>query len=246
MNRRYNALFVAVNHREGRVLTDRQYQKFNSREKRNIQTLDSKRYRENKEMREQEQKLANVKKSCDVVRKVCKIFGIIMIVVAVIMIVGGIVLLAAKNQINSNLVFDSAAGQIKIVGDASDFISLDDVTIDIETGFFSFDYDGMGLIREGKFGELFALYCFTGALVCAVMAGIFITIQKTFEFIKNSETPFDEKILKRLKAVFVAMTIVFALLSGIGTAIISGVIFWSIYCIIDYGYVLQTEVDETL
>ena len=238
MNRRYNALFVAVNLREGRVLTDRQYQKFNSREKRNIQTLDFKRYRENKEMREQEQKLANVKKS--------KIFGIIMIVVAVIMIVGGIVLLATKNQINSNLVFDSVAGQINIVGDASDFISLDDVTIDIETGFFSFDYDGMGLIREGKFGELFALYCFTGALVCGVMAGIFITIQKTFEFIKNSETPFDEKILKRLKAVFVAMTIVFALLSGIGTAIISGVIFWSIYCIIDYGYVLQTEVDETL
>ena len=197
-------------------------------------------------MREQEQKLANVKKSCDVVRKVSKIFGVILVVITIITVVAGIVMLATKNQINSNLVFDEIGRHINVVGDTSDFISLEDVTIDIETGLFSFDYDGMSLIKEGKFAELFALYCFMGAFVCAIMAGIFITIQTTFEFIKNSETPFDEKVLKRLKVVFVAMTIVLGALSGIGTAVLCGVIFWSIYCIIDYGYVLQTEVDETL
>ena len=197
-------------------------------------------------MREQEQKLANVKKSCDVVRKVSKVFSIAIIVAAVLAIISMIGLLAAKDQINSNLVFDQATRQIYAAGDPSGFVTMEDVAVDVETGIFSFDFDGMKFINQGKFAELFALYCGMAAVVCIFMAGIFITVQKTFEFIKNSETPFDEKVLHRLKVVFVAMTIVLGLLSGIGTAIVSGVIFWSVYCILDYGYVLQTEIDETL
>ena len=38
-------------------------------------------------MREQEQKLANVKKSCDVVRKVSKVFSIAIIVAAVLTLI---------------------------------------------------------------------------------------------------------------------------------------------------------------
>jgi len=198
-------------------------------------------------MREQEQKLANVKKSCDVVRKTCKVFGIILIVATVLAIAGAILLMAQKNEINSNLIFDQATRQINIMGDTTgNFMALEDVDFDVETGIFSFNYDGLKLINQGKFAELFALYCAAAAGVCALMAGIFITIQKTFEFIKNSDTPFDGKVLARLKAVFVAMTIVALLLSGVGAAIMSGIIFWSIYCVLDYGYVLQTEVDETL
>ncbi len=197
-------------------------------------------------MREQEQKLANVKKSCDVVRKVSKVFSVAIIVVAVLTLISGIALMATKDEINSNLVFDQVTRQINIVGDTAGFVTMDEVAVDVETGLFSFNFDGMKFITQGKFAELFALYCITATVICVCMAGIFITIQKTFEFIKNSETPFDEKVLKRLKAVFVAMTIVLGLLSGLGTAIVSGVIFWSVYCILDYGYVLQTEVDETL
>ena len=197
-------------------------------------------------MREQEQKLANVKKSCDVVRKVSKVFSIAIIVAAVLTLISAIGLLAAKDQINSNLVFDQATRQIYAAGDPSGFVTMEDVAVDVETGIFSFNYDGMKLINQGKFAELFALYCGMATVICIFMAGIFITVQKTFEFIKNSETPFDEKVLHRLKVVFVAMTIVLGLLSGIGTAIVSGVIFWSVYCILDYGYVLQTEIDETL
>ena len=41
-------------------------------------------------MREQEQKLANVKKSCDVVRKVSKVFSIAIIVAAVLTLISAI------------------------------------------------------------------------------------------------------------------------------------------------------------
>lgn len=198
-------------------------------------------------MKEQELKLANVKKSCDTVRKVSKFLGIMLIVIAILVAVAAIAIMCVRNEINSNLLFDQVTNQLKIVGDESgNFASLEDVNIDIQTGVLSFDFDGMEFITKGKFAELFALYCLTGSIICAIVAGVFITIQKTFEFIKNSETPFDKKVLDRLKVVFVALTIVAALLSGLGTALLLGVIFWSIYCIIDYGYVLQTEIDETL
>ena len=198
-------------------------------------------------MREQEQKLANVKKSCDVVRKVCKVFSIILIVATVLVLISAILMMTFRNDINSNLVFDQVTKEINIVGDTTGgFVTMEEINMDIRTGIFSFNYDGSKLLSEGKIAELFALECVAVTIICAIMAGIFLTIQKTFELIKNSDTPFDEKVLKRLKVVFIAMTIVFLALSGIGTALISGVIFWSIYCILDYGYILQKESDETL
>ena len=83
-------------------------------------------------MREQEQKLANVKKSCDVVRKVSKVFSIAIIVAAVLTLISAIGLLAAKDQINSNLVFDQATRQIYAAGDPSGFVTMEDVAVDVE------------------------------------------------------------------------------------------------------------------
>ena len=54
-------------------------------------------------MREQEIKLANVKKSCSTTGKVAKVLGVLMAVIAVVMLVGGIVMLACKSNINSNI-----------------------------------------------------------------------------------------------------------------------------------------------
>ncbi len=88
--------------------------------------------------------------------------------------------------------------------------------------------------------------CFGGFLICLIATAIFIMIQKTFVLIKDSETPFDPAVLKRLKLVFVIIAIAALLFSGVGTAVMSGIVFWCVYCILDYGFILQQEVDETL
>ena len=57
-------------------------------------------------MREQEAKLANVKKSCEVARKVTKVFSILMIIATVLCLIGGITVFAARNYINDNVVIE--------------------------------------------------------------------------------------------------------------------------------------------
>ncbi len=49
-------------------------------------------------MREQEAKLANVKKSCEVARKVTKVFSILMIIATVLCLIGGITVFAARDR----------------------------------------------------------------------------------------------------------------------------------------------------
>ena len=66
------------------------------------------------------------------------------------------------------------------------------------------------------------------------------------EKLENSDTPFDESIMKKIKTVFGLITIVVFFSVGLGAAVLVGVGFWSMYCILDYGYVLQKEADETL
>ena len=60
------------------------------------------------------------------------------------------------------------------------------------------------------------------------------------------ETPFSESVMGRLKTSFIIMTVVLTLFVGIGPGVIGGLFMWCVYSILDYGKVLQTEVDETL
>ena len=101
-------------------------------------------------------------------------------------------------------------------------------------------------ISEGKIAQILMGECFGGFLICLIATAIYIMIQKAFVLIKDSETPFDPAELKRLMLVFVIITIAALLFSGVGTAVMSGIVFWCVYCILDYGFILQQEVDETL
>ena len=50
----------------------------------------------------------------------------------------------------------------------------------------------------------------------------------------------------RLKTSFIILTVVVVIFVGLGAGVIAGLLLWCIYSILDYGKVLQTEVDETL
>lgn len=202
-------------------------------------------------MREQEAKLANVKKSCEVARKVTKVFSILMIIATVMCLIGGITVFAARNYINDNVVIDDykSDGIIRFriadgtTDEFSGYITMDDIS---SAGLIGVNFNLDRAISEGKIAQILMGECFGGFLICLIATAIFIMIQKTFVLIKDSETPFDPAVLKRLKLVFVIITIAALLFSGVGTAVMSGIVFWCVYCILDYGFILQQEVDETL
>ncbi|SCY01955.1 hypothetical protein SAMN02910451_01135 [Butyrivibrio hungatei] len=197
-------------------------------------------------MREYEVKLANIKKSCNTTRKIANVLGVLMAVVAVAALVGGVLIFAYRDDINKNAVVENINGKTvaHICGDdGTELFELDNLGIQIALGSVSFTgvFANKGMVAEGL-----GVGCFIIAVVLAVVAGIFILIMNVFKVVENSDSPFSEEVMKKLKAAFIIITVFTALAVGIGPAVLTGVVFWSIYCILDYGYVLQKEADETL
>ena len=197
-------------------------------------------------MREYEVKLANIKKSCNTTRKIANVLGVLMAVVAVAVLVGGVLIFAYRDDINKNAVVENINGKTvaHICGDdGTELFELDNLGIQIALGSVSFTgvFANKGMVAEGL-----GVGCFIIAVVLAVVAGIFILIMNVFKVVENSDSPFSEEVMKKLKAAFIIITVFTALAVGIGPAVLAGVVFWSIYCILDYGYVLQKEADETL
>lgn len=200
-------------------------------------------------MREQEIKLANVKKSCSTTGKVAKVLGILMAVIAVVMLVGGIVMIACKSNINSSIKTEEVSGKVVahvFSENGTELFSLEQVEDMGKHGILGmFNVVGI-LMYKGMAAEALAAVFFSTAVAIAILAGIFIIIMKVFKLIENSDSPFNGDVMKKLKTAFIIITVYTLFAVGLGAAALAGVVFWSLYCILDYGYVLQKESDETL
>ena len=192
-------------------------------------------------MREEELKLEKIKKSCNITAKVAFALEIILIVATVLCVVGGSMCFAFSSQIDQEIaVAMSQADKEEMVGS---FASVDETSFG---GLLQFTFNTDNLIENGEYGKVLGTYCFVGAAICAMVAVAFDMLRRIFKTIKTSETPFEEEVLKKLKVMFIVITVEILLMSGVGEALILGLICWSVYNIMDYGFTLQKEIDETL
>lgn len=192
-------------------------------------------------MREEELKLEKIKKSCNITAKVAFALEIILIVATVLCVVGGSICFAFSSQIDQGFaVAMSQADKEEMVGS---FASVDETSFG---GLLQFTFNTDNLIENGEYGKVSGTYCFVGAAICAMVAVAFDMLRRIFKTIKTSETPFEEEVLKKLKVMFIVITVEILLMSGVGEALILGLICWSVYNIMDYGFTLQKEIDETL
>ena len=86
---------------------------------------------------------------------------------------------------------------------------------------------------------------FAAAALIAIIVVVFRTLEKVFEEIRDSETPFTESIMKRIKIVGIIVTIL-VFPKSLATAAVVGLSFWCVYNVFGYGMELQKEADETL
>ena len=70
-------------------------------------------------------------------------------------------------------------------------------------------------------------------------------LKNVFTTIENSETPFNENVLNKVKIAGILVTIL-TFAKSLGIAVKVGLSFWCVYCILDYGVELQKNEDETL
>ena len=188
-------------------------------------------------MREEELKLEKVKKSCNITAKVSQVLEVILIVGAILCVVGAACCFGFKDEINSTI--------SSSVDMSENFMTSFENSSDIG-GLITFSFNPERMMSAGEYGQVAAIYCIFGGVICAMVAAVFDVIRRIFKIIKTSETPFTEAVLKKIRVLFIIISVEILLMVGLGDAAIVALICWSIYNILDYGFTLQKQVDETL
>ena len=93
-----------------------------------------------------------------------------------------------------------------------------------------------------KYGTVMAM----AAVVCAVAAVLMKLTGSVFGLIETEETPFTDKVIKRVTLVLGIMSFLLLATSGAALGIIGGLVTWVVYNVLDYGKTLQIQADETL
>ena len=165
-------------------------------------------------MNEYEIKLANVKKSCDVARKVAKVLSVIMVIFATFFVVSGIVFIVCRGIVNECMTIEVDKNfNGETIMHVMQIIDSNGTTNELFE--FSNSYGVLigttylmkHFIGKEMYAEAFGVGFISLGVTIAIIAGIFIIIMKVFKLIQNSDTPFGVDIMKRLKSVFIIITV---------------------------------------
>ena len=99
---------------------------------------------------------------------------------------------------------------------------------------------------EGSISFVFGLYLFIvfGILVfTAIVLALFYSV---FDIIVKEETPFSDKVIRRLLISLILVDLILGGTIGWGFTILGGFVTWAIITIMQYGKELQIQSDETL
>lgn len=192
-------------------------------------------------MREEAIKLEKVRKSCNITEKVAMVLEIILLVATILCIIGGALCFGFRGQIDQGIAEVVAAGEHAEVD--SSFQALNNLEIG---GFLKFTIHMDELLANKEYGTIMVTICGFAAVVCGMVALIFDLIRRIFKAIRISETPFDRAVIAKVKVMFIIICVELLLMSGLGNAVLAGLIFWSITNILEYGFTIQQQIDETL
>lgn len=192
-------------------------------------------------MREEALKLEKVKKSCRITARVAMIMEIIMLVSMVLCISSAIVCYSVRQQINSELM--NAENETQEL----QFENIKNMMNELGVGgALKFTVNTKQMIEDNEYAEAASAVCVMGGIVLAMIALIFDILRRVFKLINKSETPFEETVIKKIKILFIVISVEILVMVGLGVAAVVALICWSIYNIMDYGFTLQKQIDETL
>lgn len=187
-------------------------------------------------MDKQELKLQKIKKSCNIASKVVTVFFTIMIVAFVLLTSSTVLAMFNLKAVNEMVLEAEEAGTIES-------------SVSIQSLKFESDVPAVQEFIENSdyvyaLGVIF--YMIIGNIYIIASAIILGMIRHIFKILKESESPFDEKILRTLGLVLAFTAIIIGLSIGIGFGVVVGLVFWCIYNFFSYGCELQKLSDETL
>ncbi len=88
--------------------------------------------------------------------------------------------------------------------------------------------------------------CVVALLVLIVMAVMMKVISSAFRTIRESENPFTDEVIHKVRTVMIVTSIVLFFTPGMVFGVMGLVLTWIVITIMDYGKTLQIQSDETL
>ena len=197
-------------------------------------------------------KLESVKKSCRAARICSRIIFFIMVVVSMTTLISGLFLMINPDKLNIKRRTDEAnvsinktlsVGSVQIGtidNDGIKFANSQELTSSIPAlqEYFDEHKDSEGLV--------IGVYLLMVGSVCFVAAVSMWVISSVFDIILKEGNPFADQVPKRILTSMIILTVVVAVTSGVGFAVLLAFVTWALYTILDYGKTLRTLSDETL
>ena len=196
-------------------------------------------------MSEENAKLAKIKKSCSVGKKITTILCIIAIVGCVTAMVAGVALLSNGERFEPEFVKLVDEGKIDTsngIGKAN-LVNIGSINVsDWES-----DIPAMqNMLKERPYTTVYGIYLIIVSLSIAVASVMMKLLSSVFGLIEKEDTPFTDAVIKRVTVVMIVLSGFLLLTAGAALGILCGAATWVIYTVLDYGKTLQVQSDETL
>jgi hypothetical protein len=197
-------------------------------------------------MNEENIKIAKIKKSCHAGKIAATVLSIIAIVGCVMSIVGAGFVFSMGREFDDQV--NTGIEQGILTTDDMDVAASRLVNINVgKADSIHSDIPALqNYIDEAPYAFKYGTVMAMAAVVCAVAAVLMKLTGSVFGLIETEETPFTDKVIKRVTLVLGIMSFLLLATSGAALGIIGGLVTWVVYNVLDYGKTLQIQADETL
>ncbi len=194
---------------------------------------------------EENVKIAKIKKSCSVGKKICAILSIIAIIGCVCAAVASFAIFGMGKEFDNKVQQGIEAG---IINSENEFGSVKMININVGTvKKWHSDVPALQkILDEQPYCITYGTYCLIMSIFCAVCTVILKLAGSVFELIIKEDTPFNDKVIKRVVIVMIVLSAVMLFTVSAGFAALGAITTWVVYTIMDYGKTLQVQSDETL
>ena len=194
---------------------------------------------------EENVKIAMIKKSCSVGKKICAILSIIAIIGCVCAAVASFAIFGMGKEFDNKVQQGIEAG---IINSENEFGSVKMININVGTvKKWHSDVPALQkILDEQPYCITYGTYCLIMSIFCAACTVILKLAGSVFELIIKEDTPFNDKVIKRVVIVMIVLSAVMLFTVSAGFAALGAITTWVVYTIMDYGKTLQVQSDETL
>lgn len=192
-------------------------------------------------MNEMNTKLERIKKSSHAGKIVAKILFVLCIIGCILAVAGSAYIFTNKTELEPKLAYYQEEGKI-------DTDKLQVSSFDIgSAGTWHSDIPSVQSFID-EYPMTFAMSTYLMIVAAATLIAAVLTklLQSTFTAIETEETPFTDKVIKKILIVMIVISALLLTTLGAAWGVLSALATWVIYNIMDYGKTLQIQSDETL